>query len=773
MLRHEMKGSFLRDSRRKMIKTILEGKMRTQHTNKLLFSLFSGLMALVLSMGLVAPSAASAQGVQPFSPYYAEQKIQVNGVSLTKSIINGPSKPPLGTEQQRAPIEVFPAAAKTLTVPAFKWVFGCSAVSGAMIAGYYDRNGYSNMYTGPTAGGVMPLAEDATWGSWTDVVGDPYPNNPLIASHQGLDGRATKGSIDDYWVSYGSTASDPYITGAWTQHTWGHAIGDYMKTSQSAYGNTDGSTTFYTWTTNPAPLTCADMVANSIQTVDGTYGRKLFYEAKGYTVTDCYNQKTDNNGGGFTFANYKAQIDANRPVMLNLAGHTIVGVGYAGDAANTIYIHDTWDNLNHNMTWGGSYSGMQLLSVSIVNLQPVVVSPTPLTPSGIITDTTPTYTWAKLAGATQYRFQTVQGATVKYTVTVPATACGTSTCSSTPAAALPLGAYQWKVQAFVGSAWGAYSALKPFSITNVPILKTPAGTITNTKPMYSWSNVSGATQYQYTLLKGATLIYTKTVPSTACTATTCSNTPTTVLTAGAYTWKARAMTGGIWRAWSAAKAFTLVTGGFNSQFNGSAAGWIARPGGAWSLVGGTTYWTTGAAAKSSSTTYNANFSTLTYTARVKRVSSGGYSAGLVVRGKPTFDATNDYLNAYEFLYSQNGYFSVWKAVAGTWTPLKTWTTSAAIVKNGWNTLQVQAGGSTLKFRINGTLVWSGTDASHTTGQVGLWMYRDVTAERFDADWATLTLSAGSASSGETVEAGQVEYPFDRFNPPSRFFAPMK
>ena len=37
--------------------------------------------------------------------------------------------------------------------------------------------------------------------------------------------------------------------------------------------------------------------------------------------------------------------------------------------SNTVYIHDTWDYSNHTMTWGGSYSGMQLRSVSIVNLQ--------------------------------------------------------------------------------------------------------------------------------------------------------------------------------------------------------------------------------------------------------------------------------------------------------------------------------------------------------------------------------------------------------------------
>jgi hypothetical protein len=98
-------------------------------------------------------------------------------------------------------------------------------------------------------------------------------------------------------------------------------------------------------------------------------GRKQFYQAKGYSITDCYNQFTDNQySGGFSFAQYKAEIDAGRPVMINLAGHTIVGLGYADP--DTIYIHDTWDNLTHAMTWGGSYSNMVMVAVSIVNLAP-------------------------------------------------------------------------------------------------------------------------------------------------------------------------------------------------------------------------------------------------------------------------------------------------------------------------------------------------------------------------------------------------------------------
>ncbi|MBP7205721.1 MAG: hypothetical protein KBA54_04305, partial [Candidatus Cloacimonetes bacterium] len=49
-------------------------------------------------------------------------------------------------------------------VPAFDWCYGCSATSAAMIAGYYDRTSHSNVYAGPTGGGVMPL-NNSSWGS--------------------------------------------------------------------------------------------------------------------------------------------------------------------------------------------------------------------------------------------------------------------------------------------------------------------------------------------------------------------------------------------------------------------------------------------------------------------------------------------------------------------------------------------------------------------------------------------------------------------------------
>ncbi|MFH2039756.1 MAG: C39 family peptidase, partial [Chloroflexota bacterium] len=572
-----------------------------------------GIWTLVLVMVLVVTSlgnsfgSAQADELPPIATgetsteyltvdtYTAE-----DGTSLVATGIHGPSSPPLGYEAETASIDPQSMMASHLTVPTYSWVFGCSAVSGAMIAGYYDRNGYANMYTGPTAGGVMPLT-DTSWPSWNDGY-ETYPNNPLIASHKGVDGRAAalKGSIDDYWVKYGSSANDPYITGGWTQHTWGTAIGDYMKTSQSAYYSTDGSTWFYNYNSS-SKLTCTAMqTLNSgkgsytIAQVDGTYGRKLFYEKKGYTVTDCYNQPTDNKyAGGFSLANFKSEINAGRPVLLNLAGHSIVGVGYS-TTSNTIYIHDTWHSSgDQTMTWGGSYSGMALQSGSIVNLQAAAPSviPTPLNPKGTITDRTPTYQWSKVTGATNYQYQLYKGTTLVYTKTVTSDVCGTTTCSNTPTNTLAYAAYKWRVKAKIGGVWKSYSAYKNFTVAAPVVIPTPlkpTGTITDTTPTYQWSKISGATNYLYQLYRGTTLVYTKTVTSGVCGSTTCSNTPTNVLPyASTYKWRVRAKVGGVWKPYSVYKTFTVAmpTTGFNSTFNGSKAGWYNVKG-TWNIFGG-------------------------------------------------------------------------------------------------------------------------------------------------------------------------------------------
>jgi len=379
--------------------------MHTSHIRKIIAGLV--LMGVLLSL-LTTGGSPIVHAQDVATPQPKEQRIiqrfplQDEKLVEEHSIIGSPEPPP-GFEKDRKPV-VLPKTSNStieaISLPGSKWLYGCSAGAAEEIAAGYDQatpycvgglkavndlagvqglycqvTGLINVYNGPTDGGVMPF-DNSAWPTWTDIAGDTYPNNPLIASHQFVDGRTTRGTIDDYWVSYNSSSPDPYITGGWTEHEWGDAIGDYMFTSQSKYGNVDGQTKFYIYANSPDPLTSDD--AAQQQLPDGTLGMKNFYEARGYAVDVAYNQPTSNAiAGGFTFAQYKAEIDAGRPVMIHLEntpqGHTIVGIGY-DSATNEVLLHDGWDDLTHKMPWGGSYAGMVMKMVSIIHPVPVDIT---------------------------------------------------------------------------------------------------------------------------------------------------------------------------------------------------------------------------------------------------------------------------------------------------------------------------------------------------------------------------------------------------------------
>ena len=432
---------------------------------KVLFSLL--LVAAFLFTGIGASSAQDVTGeeVEVVNPYFTlVHQTAFDGKGLVKMVINAPSRPPAGYKM--APVTPLPSDRLIRTFPSYSWVFGCSAVSGAMIAGYYDRMGYSNMYTGPTAGGIMPLT-DKSWPKWTDSEPWTYPSNPLIASRMGTDGLTTKGSIDDYWVMYGSYEYDPFIKN-WTEHTWSDAIGDYMKTSQYMYYNSDGSTSFYLWSAaDPTPLTCDDMAYYGISDFDGTFGRKQFYEARGFEVTDCYAQYTDNiAAGGFSLAQYKAEINAGHPVFINISGHSIVGYGYG--TGNTIYIRDTWSSNPSDlltMEWGGSYYGMQMYGVSIVKVTPPA-APVLVAPMKTIRDTTPTYKFSPVWKGARYQVRVFKGMDTKsfYTAGAYKSICASGWCKLTPTKVLPAGVYTWQARAYVNGVWQAWSTKGKFTI---------------------------------------------------------------------------------------------------------------------------------------------------------------------------------------------------------------------------------------------------------------------------------------------------------------------
>lgn len=307
-----------------------------------------------------------AQKTTVHDEYIVDRVIDENGKELVQIIV--PGKPP---DHFRMPA-VIPSNAVTAyslgNVPAYDWSFGCSATSAAMMAGYYDRTSYPNMYTGPTNGGVAPM-DNSVWGSVV-INGETRKQCPFSATRNGLDGRTIRGHVDDYWIQYGNTGTDPFITNGWTEHTYGECTGDYMKTNQSNYGNSDGSTTFWYYN-DGSPY------AGNYNNNDGMYGIKLFFESRGYTVTSYYNQYIYGYLGntlGFTFNQYMAEIDAGRPVLIQVDGHTMLGMGY-NETGNTVYLHDTWDYSTHSMYWGTSYAGMAHYGVGVIQLQVITNDP--------------------------------------------------------------------------------------------------------------------------------------------------------------------------------------------------------------------------------------------------------------------------------------------------------------------------------------------------------------------------------------------------------------
>ncbi|HPS54242.1 MAG TPA: S8 family serine peptidase [Sedimentisphaerales bacterium] len=263
-------------------------------------------------------------------------------------------------------------------VPTSQWTYGCSATSAGMIFGYYDRHGYPNMYTGPTNNGVAPL---------TDLGQGDTPSSPIagacsmIATQNGFDGRTTAGHVDDYWIGYNETGPDPWETSG-VEHTWGDCTADFMGTNQWKWAfnndngvidfNIDGSTALFSAGAEKLYDFVPDASAGSPQT-ELCHGMRLFAESRGYIVTENYTQQIDTYAtGGFSFEDYKNEIDNAYPVMIQVDGHSMVGVGY-NDSTQEIILHDTWDNTTHRMNWGGSYSGMLHEAVTVIHLAPANV----------------------------------------------------------------------------------------------------------------------------------------------------------------------------------------------------------------------------------------------------------------------------------------------------------------------------------------------------------------------------------------------------------------
>jgi subtilisin-like proprotein convertase family protein len=308
-------------------------------------------------------------------------------------------EPPIATTSSVVDVEQLSMSSVMLSeVPTSTWTYGCTATSAGMLMGYYDRHGYPNMYIGPANGGVAPLTNLGQG----DVPASPIAGAcSIIATQNGFDGRATKGHVDDYWTGYGNAGPDPW-EGHWTEHTWGECTADYLGTNQwkwdtNADGtkdfNTDGSTVYFSYNSNSKLYDYIPPASYGLPQTEACHGLKLFAQSRGYTVTENYTQKIDTlYAGGFSFADLQTEINAGRPVLIHVTNHTMIAVGY-DTSGNTMYLHDTWDNSVHSMTWGGSYSGLAQQAMTVLKLADATPPQAVLTASNVVSQGAASYTF--------------------------------------------------------------------------------------------------------------------------------------------------------------------------------------------------------------------------------------------------------------------------------------------------------------------------------------------------------------------------------------------
>ncbi|MCB1125704.1 MAG: hypothetical protein KDM81_04355, partial [Verrucomicrobiae bacterium] len=207
-------------------------------------------------------------------------------------------------------------------VPDYSWHAGCYGTCTGNLIGYWDRHGFPDFYTGPTAGGVAPLNSS---GSNSGIYN-------LWASKAGRDGRPANqpGHEDDYYVDYESTADDPYVTAHRPEHA-PDCVGDFIGLNQKKWtnlggecdGNIDGFTYTY-WNRkgfrqdNFTPSANSGLPATDSQSGLRAWARHCGYHADTFTQLAEFNPEVATPGEGFTYDEVKAEIDAGYPLIAHL-----------------------------------------------------------------------------------------------------------------------------------------------------------------------------------------------------------------------------------------------------------------------------------------------------------------------------------------------------------------------------------------------------------------------------------------------------------------------
>ncbi len=237
-----------------------------------------------------------------------------------------------------------------MDVPESDWWRGCSPTAAGMILGYYDREGYDgSRYDNLIPGGPCELIS----------IG---PGDTRI--------RRAIGSPEhtaDFFVLQGHVNNDPLASGR-TEADF-NCLADFMGTSQDEFNNADGYTKFF-FSSSGRPLSHTSLIEYGMTDISGLVGISEYIRYCGYEADELANQYILGYGGntqGFSLADFQAEIDAGRPVIIHLTGHSMIACGYES-GSELISVKNGFGTGPYAMTWGGIYDGRLHFGVSTIRL---------------------------------------------------------------------------------------------------------------------------------------------------------------------------------------------------------------------------------------------------------------------------------------------------------------------------------------------------------------------------------------------------------------------
>ena len=249
------------------------------------------------------------------------------------------------------------------TMPKAEYMYGCTPTSVGMILGYYDLYGYHGTSLSNIIQGTVALESRGTDGDAYDmdafdtVLGKAIATTGYVYRFHSRNGTATTPEEELPYTFVGNTTE--LNTSEWD------CLADYLGTGQYWRGNANLSTTvtyctlndLYTRNYSDGTLTYGSITRTiPYRTTSMLYGLDLYVKSRGYSLdyklTGTF--EVDTAGGSFTFADYMNEIDAGRPVLISIKGHSMVGYGYKESTREIIF--DDCYKADQRMTWGGTYS---------------------------------------------------------------------------------------------------------------------------------------------------------------------------------------------------------------------------------------------------------------------------------------------------------------------------------------------------------------------------------------------------------------------------------